>query len=164
MIEILYLKEEDLKRPEIIEATKEYRVVLLREKNDVVDQVLIDNACEIVMRCKSLLVPYINMNHMRLYVNEVYDGNAELFCRSVRNEKSRARYLCQLMGAMMEQNMFCCGVDRLSRLLAKIFVKDPVTTRRYLYQGKRRQEFVETFSRVNARITKNHSDLCSVNQ
>lgn len=158
------LGAEDLCRPEIMEAARNNRVILLADTNGAEDKKLVKLALSHITKCWKYVRPGIDLNLIRLYVNGVLDSEPERFRASMVHERRYPRYLSWMVGALLEHKVFMCSTNELAKCLSNNFKQDWPTIERYLYEGRHNMTLKEIFLGIDTKFTKVQTDLCSVNQ
>jgi len=154
MYDIRTLSAEDLGRSEIREAAAEHRVILLTDTNGEEDKVMVRKAIKTIKACWSYVRPGLDLNWVHLYVNGVLESNPVEFRIAMSRERKYAKYLSQIVGALLKHGVFKCSAKDLARCVAKAVGRDVPTVEQYLYQGMKKKSLLEIFIRVDKKVTK----------
>lgn len=161
MIKFICVGADDLCKPQIIEAARNHKLILLADTNGEEDRVLIKKAVKLIRSCWEYVRPGIDLNMVHIYVNAILDAEPEVFRAMMTHERRCTKYICEIVGAMLKHGVFQCSTNVLAKKIAEKTNKSYCTIERYIYEGVGSLSFNEIFSEVDTKITNNQYDLCA---
>lgn len=161
MITLQYLNIEDLSRPEILKAVKSRKVVIVLDTNGDEDKALIGKVEKYVKACWQHVRPGMDLNLVRIYINEVFDDEPEIFRTTMQHSRKYVKFTCGILGAMLRHHVFQCSSQDLVKTLSRALGYKYDTVERYLFVGMRNSRLREIFIEADSKINKNQLDLCS---
>lgn len=159
MIHYFVLRPEDLSREDVRKAASEGLVVLMKEDNDSEVQQLIDGVFEMLRRCRSMLTPSYSMRNVRVYLNHIAQCDNVEFCSRLCNPAQRQKYVCHLLGAMLQHGIFSSSPLALARKLGLSARESSI--RKYISDGRGIQSLLEILQQADDAVTENPYFLCS---
>ena len=145
MYKFYVLRPEDLQKEEILNAARNNQVVLMVEENDSDDQKLIGQACQMIRPCGAKIAPGgYSMRNVRECVNLIFHYSPELFRKSMLSEMKREKFVCMMIGSMLEGGLFADSPEQLAKLLP--VSKRRSSARRYIAEGRKKSEWIALFS------------------
>ncbi len=117
MITFYKLKEEDLRKKEIIEALRNGRVMLMVENNNIGKQRMIDKAYNMIKPAQKLINKNHNMINVRMCLNAIADALGEDFTLHMQSETKCERLVCNMVGAMLGVGLFTNTAMQLAQCL-----------------------------------------------
>lgn len=134
MINYLVLRPEDLLREDVLRAACEGKIVMMVEENGPEKKALIDQVMKELKACQRMITPSYSMRNVRVHLNYIADNDWEFFSRQMHCDASRKKYLCHIVGGLLEEGLLCGTPGELAPLLRMRLSLE--SRRRYIYEGK----------------------------
>lgn len=160
MIQFMMVRPEDLTDERILKSLKmearKGRLVVMKQMDDSPKNV-IEWMYRKLLMCKGVLYPGRTMHNVRLYLNAVAEANAHSMAEKMKGEKTRSKYICLLLGAMVQRGVFAATASELARTF-RVGHLSPLSIKKYICCGQKDEHLIKIFEltdKVSPDVTAN---------
>lgn len=135
MIRFNYLSRADLLREEVLRAADEHRLVELVEENSLEVSALLSKVYSRLRLCKVCLAPAVSVHNVRMYLDYMVNEQREYFDSRYGTGSKRVKFLCEIVGALLEHGVYTGTPGELASLLES-WGRDKNSLRKYISDGR----------------------------
>lgn len=135
MIRFCYLCAEDLEKPEVRKMADQGRVVLLMEDESIENKATVNRVMKYISPLQSCLRPAMCLEHVRVYIDYLVNREEEYFMSRYSREDRRDKFLCYLIGALLEHQLLMGSPGELAKRISHLHIATE-SRRRYIAEGR----------------------------
>lgn len=134
MVQFVTLTRENLNNPDVLRAIDENRVVLVVGENWT--KPLVGKIMPTMRVCEKYLSAECNRKYVRLVIEAIVTERHEECEMYLDSETRRCKFLCHILGSMLEYGIFKCSANDLAKAIRSMFAYTQDTLKRYINEGR----------------------------